>query len=377
MGQKKLTVWEAACIITGYGIGGGVLAMPYLVNKNGIIASFAILLIAFLASYLLHLMIADVVCKCKEGNQVVSIFSRFLFRGRAKFALSISFFVLMAIVLIANLAAYIEGSSEVITSFLPLTPFLAKLLFYCIAASVVLFGLKAVGVSEKIAVIFIFLLILTLAFATAFVPTNPLPLKIGGIKESLNLFGIAMLAFSSFFSIPQAVEGLEKDAKKIKKAVFLGLFNNFVIIIVISISALLASKEVTIVAIAGWSAALGPWAQIVANVFTILAMLTTYWSISLALSSIVEEQLKLKTQLCWLLSTLPSLLLTLIGIGDFLSLLEIAGGAIAIIVAVMVVPTYRIARKEIPEGIMKRFSSTPYQVFVVIAYIIMAVGNLI
>ncbi|NLZ69082.1 MAG: hypothetical protein GX903_08780, partial [Spirochaetales bacterium] len=181
MGQKKLTVWEAACIITGYGIGGGVLAMPYLVNKNGIIASFAILLIAFLASYLLHLMIADVVCKCKEGNQVVSIFSRFLFRGKAKFALSISFFVLMAIVLIANLAAYIEGSSEVITSFLPLTPFLAKLLFYCIAASVVLFGLKAVGVSEKIAVIFIFLLILTLAFATAFVPTNPLPLKIGGI----------------------------------------------------------------------------------------------------------------------------------------------------------------------------------------------------
>jgi hypothetical protein len=40
MKSKQLTVWEAACIVTGYGIGGGVLAMPYLTAKNGVILSF-------------------------------------------------------------------------------------------------------------------------------------------------------------------------------------------------------------------------------------------------------------------------------------------------------------------------------------------------
>ena len=45
MEKQTLTVWEAACIITGYGI-GGVLAMPYLTAKNGIIAAGLILLAA-------------------------------------------------------------------------------------------------------------------------------------------------------------------------------------------------------------------------------------------------------------------------------------------------------------------------------------------
>lgn len=48
MEKQTLTVWEAACIITGYGIGGGVLAMPYLTAKNGIIAAGLILLAAML-----------------------------------------------------------------------------------------------------------------------------------------------------------------------------------------------------------------------------------------------------------------------------------------------------------------------------------------
>ena len=59
MKKKELTVWEAACIITGYGIGGGVLAMPYMVQKNGIVAAFLILIVAFAASWVLHMMIAE------------------------------------------------------------------------------------------------------------------------------------------------------------------------------------------------------------------------------------------------------------------------------------------------------------------------------
>lgn len=39
MNKKQLTVAESACIITGYGIGGGVMAMPYLAQKNGVVVS--------------------------------------------------------------------------------------------------------------------------------------------------------------------------------------------------------------------------------------------------------------------------------------------------------------------------------------------------
>ncbi|MDO4572598.1 MAG: aromatic amino acid transport family protein [Clostridia bacterium] len=375
--RKQLTVWEAACIITGYGIGGGVLAMPYLAAKNGLPLAALILVIAFAASWLLHMMIAELAAKCGPGAQIVSVFSRFLFRGKAKTPLTVAFFALMAVVLVTNLAAYIAGAAEIVSGFLPLPAFAAKLVFYVLAASVVLFGLKAVGVSEKIAVTLIFLLIAVLAVCSFFVPPQPLPLAAGGLRDALAYYGMAMFAFSAFFSIPQAVEGLGGDAVKIRKAVFWGLCNNLILIAVITVCALLASREVTEVAMAGWSAGIGAWAQIVGGLFTLLAMLTTYWSISLALAGIAEEQLRLGRRLCWLVATLPSLILALLNLGGFIDFLELAGGAIAIIVAVMVVPAFRSARRELPDGMAGRFGGGFWQALVILAYILMGIGSVI
>jgi hypothetical protein len=84
MKKSRLTTWEAACIITGYGIGGGVLSLPYLAEKTGLLWSFAILIAALLASYLLHLMIADLALKVSEGGQIIACLSQFLFRGKLK-----------------------------------------------------------------------------------------------------------------------------------------------------------------------------------------------------------------------------------------------------------------------------------------------------
>lgn len=377
MKSKKLTVWEAACIITGYGIGGGVLAMPYIAQKNGIVLSLIILLVAFAASWLLHMMIAETTQKCGNDVQIVGVFSRFLFRGKAKNVLTAAFFVLMAFVLITNLTAYIAGAAEVLAGFLPFSTFVSKLIFYIIAASVVLFGLKAVGISEKLAVGVIFILIGALAVASFFAPAHKLPMQAGTLGDGVSFFAMAMLSFAAFFSIPQAVEGLEGDMIKVRKAVFLGLGNNLILILVITFCALLSSKEVTEVAMTGWSAGIGTWAQIIGGVFTALAMLTTYWSISLALAGIIEEQLKWKTQLCWLVATLPSLLISLLNIGGFIDFLELAGGAIAIIVAVMVVPTYRNSRNEIPGSTLGVLGSTPFQILTVIAYLLMAIGSVI
>ena len=375
--KTRLSVWEAACIITGYGIGGGVLAMPYLTAQNGIIAAFLLLVAAFAVSLVLHLMIADTVMKCGSGAQIVSVFSRFLFRGRWKNVLTVIFFVLMAVVLCSNLAAYIAGASELLVEMLPVGELAAKLIFYVLAASVVLFGLKAVAVSEKIMVALIFGIIAILAVSSFGAELQPLPTAVGSGKAMLAYFGMAMLAFSAFFSIPQAVEGLEGDEKKIKKAVFLGLGNNFVMIVVISLCALLASKEVTEVAMTGWAAGIGTWAIYAGGIFTLLAMITTYWSISLALSGIVKEQTGMGEKPCWLLATAPSLLLALFNLGGFLDFLELAGGAIAIIIAVLVVPTYRNSVKELPGSMLGRLSGNAGQIFVVIGYILMAVGNLV
>lgn len=376
MQNKKLTTWEAACIITGYGIGAGVLSMPYVANIVGFPASVAVLIIAFAASYVLHLMIAELAMKTEDGGQIISCLSRFLFRGKFKNLLSISFFVLMALILCTNLATYIAASEEIIVALIPVPPLAAKLIFYVLAASVVFFGLKVVGISEKYAVSAIIGLIAVLAAASCFAPHNPINLKPGTFNQLLAYFGLAMFAMSAFFSVPQAVEGLDKDKKKIKKAVFIGLGVNFMLILVISFCALWASGRITPVAMVGWSEGIGLWAELIGSIFTLLAMLTTYWSLSLALAGIIGEMTKLSPRLCWLIATLPSMVLVLFELGDFMELLRTAGGLIAIVVAVMVVPAYRNARREVPGSILNK-SGTWLDVLIIIAYIMMAVGSVV
>lgn len=375
--KKQLTTWEAACIITGYGIGAGVLSMPYMAARNGLILSTLILILSLLACYVLHLMIAEIALKEGNGGQIISCLNRFLFRGKTKQVLTVIFFVLMAVILVTNLAAYISGAEEIIVGLLPIPSIAAKLLFYVVAASVVLFGLKAVGVSEKIAVTVIFALIAALAAASLLNVRNPLSLSAGSLNDALAYYGLAMFAMSAFFSVPQAVEGLDGDTKKIRKAVFLGLLNNFILILVISVCSLLSSTEITELAMVGWSAGIGLWAQLIGGLFTVLAMLTTYWSLSLALGGIVDDMLHTGTKISWLLATLPSLILVLFNVAGFLDLMRTAGGLIAIIIAVMVVPAYHNARRDVPENNLLRRSGLPLEIMIVIAYILMAVGSVV
>ena len=375
--KKQLTTWEAACIITGYGIGAGVLSMPYMAARNGLILSTLILILSLLTSYVLHLMIAEIALKEGNGGQIISCLNRFLFRGKTKQVLTVIFFVLMAVILVTNLAAYISGAEEIIVGLLPIPSIAAKLLFYVVAASVVLFGLKAVGVSEKIAVTVIFALIAALAAASLLNVRNPLSLSAGSLNDALAYYGLAMFTMSAFFSVPQAVEGLDGDTKKIRKAVFLGLLNNFILIIVISVCSLLSSTEITELAMVGWSAGIGLWAQLIGGLFTVLAMLTTYWSLSLALGGIVDDMLHTGTKISWLLATLPSLILVLFNVAGFLDLMRTAGGLIAIIIAVMVVPAYHNARRDVPENNLLRRSGLPLEIMIVIAYILMAVGSVV
>ena len=374
--KKKLTTWEAACIITGYGLGAGVLSMPWLAQKNGVPLSFLILTLALAASCLLHLMIAELTIQNGNSGQVIQCLSRFLWRGKLKSLMTVSFFVLMALILLTNLAAYIAGAAEVLEGLLPISALGAKLLFYAAAAAVVLFGLKAVGVSEKLAVTAIFAMVAVLAVASVLHIRNPLPLAPGSGNQALAYYGMAMFAMAAFFSVPQAVEGLEGDVTRIRRAVFLGIFQNYLLIVVITLCALLASTRVTEVAMVGWSQGIGLWAQIVGSLFTVMAMLTTYWSLSLALGGMVQDMLNTSHRVGWLAATLPSLALAMLNMGGFLSLMRTAGGLIAIVISVMVVPAFRNASRECGGNRLIR-DGKALRIGVMAAYLLMAVGSVV
>jgi amino acid permease len=379
--KRELTFWEATSVVAGYGIGGGVMAVPYLTSLNNPAVAGLVLLAAFCVSVLLHLMIAEMSCRNKESTQLIELLGTYVFKGKAGLAALWVFFGAMTVTMLTNLAAYIAGAGEIIQSLTGLPLWLGESVFYVLAAGVVFFGLKVMGVCEKVAVAGIAGIMLALVIATLTVPLHPLPSAAPQANLAVALFGMVMFSFSAFFSVPQAAEGLGKDGKRVWKAVVTGIAINMGIILAVTLCSLAASDPVTEVAIIGWSKAIGDWANLAGSVFVLLAMVTSYWAISMALADILGERLKLQSRLAWLLATLPSFLIAVIGFTGFLGFMRLAGGGIAILVAVLVIPAYALSRKAAgprdPEWNLGGLGATPVQLLVLLGYLAMAYGSVV
>jgi len=379
-GRKNLTFFEATAIITGYGVGGGIMTVPFLTAKCGIIPLFILLAVGYLISALMHLMVAEVLLRDGGDGQMVELFQKYLLKSKPA-VLTWLVFILIVLAFMASLSAYIAGGGQILSQLLPIPLLAGQLIFYVIAAGVILFGLKALGVSEKIAVTGIILIVISFIWGSSRVPFALNLETRGNFQTYLALFGMIMFSFFAIFSVPQVSSGLSWNKKLIPRAILTGIGINAVIIIAIVIMTLGVSDSVEKIAIISLGRSLGSWAHITGSVFILVAMLTSYWSVSFALSTVVEERLHTGTRISWLLATIPGLLIVVLTTADFLDFISLAGGAIALLVALMIVPLYNSARKNgsaiQPEWSLGRMGKPFFQLVVVLGFLAMAAGSVI
>jgi len=381
MKNKKLSLFEAASVVAGLGVGGGIMAVPYLASVNGVLTLIVILAVAYGLSLLLHLMITEMVMRDKEGTQLVETFGKFMFQKRGRVFFTWIFFGLVVLNFYALLAAFIVGAGDLLVNLTAMPPWSAKLIVYVCAAGPVFFGLKALGISEKLAIAGILVLVGVLVVGSLNRPFNSLNLVSGSISSALALYGMVMFAFASFFSIPQAVKGLQHNKKLVPKAVSLGIGINLLLVFVITLMTMLVSDKVTEMAIIGWGNAIGQWAVILGSCFVFLAILTSYWSTSYALAIVLEERLKWDYRICWLAATLPTLVLAMAGLSGFLGFMRLAGGLLAVMISIMVIPAFLGSRKygtiKDPEFKLNRLGHPIFQGLIILAYIFVVIGSVI
>lgn len=375
--EARLSVWEATSIIIGHSIGGGIMAVPFLASRNSFAGTLAIIAGAFLFNVLLHFMIAELSYNC-GGLQMVKCFETYLFVGPAKKALTWIMFFLFGFSVILNISGYIIGAAEAIVALVPMPLWLAESIFFVLAGAVVLYGLKAVGIFEKWAVVLIYAIIGLLAAATMFTDLTPLPAATQSANAALALFGMTMFALAANQSVIQAVKGLGGDAKKVRLSIVAGIGADAVLVLVLTVATLLGSKgAVTELALLGLSKGVGDWAIWIGSLFTVLALVTTFWSSTLNLRDIVHEQIHTGNRLSWLIAALPSFLIAVLGLGTFLSFTRLVS-AFSVLCGLLLIVTYGISRRKTGESpICGRLGALPVQLAVMAASAVAAVGSLL
>lgn len=353
MKSSKLTFFESVMLVAGAGIGTGILTIPYAVAKIGTAGTLVALALAYGASALLYLVLADLT-RHSAATDLMGILDEHLFFGKRKKLLHALFLLLLVLLLLENLVVYILCAGNVIGSLWGLSPVPGQILFYLLASLVVLFGVKGMGVGEKISVLLIGLVVLLLTVLSGIFPKGAPGLGFGDPSVVFAVYGLFMFAFSAIFSIIQVCRHIEKPALA-GKAILGGLTVNALITLTFSVATVLGSETITEIATVGLSEGLPlPWIRPLCALMVLFAMLTSFWSSGFAFADVVKGQSGLSLRLSWLIATLPALLIALILPLGILDYVQIGAGALSIILIAVVLPAYAHAVKGSTDTLMPR-----------------------
>jgi amino acid permease len=376
--EAKFTMFEAISMIVGHSIGTGIIAVPFLATKNSLKDVVFMIVLAYLINVLLHLLIAELSYN-NGGLQLVKSFEGELFRGRGKKVFSWTMFTVYGLAIVIGVSGNINGGAGIIESWLNVPFYAAQIIYYVLAGIVVFMGMKAVGIAGKYAVIILIAIVVVISIATFTQPINQLQSSKIHINNMLALYSMVVFATSANQAVIQCVKGLNGDAKKIRISIFIGFAISSIFVLIVTTTVLLGVKgsidrELAYLKL---GESIGYWGAILAGVFSLFALLTTFWSNTLSLRDVVYEQIKLNHKACWLLATIPSLLFAIFGINSFIILTRIMS-SVVVLVAIMLIFTYNKSRKKAGTSpICGRLGTVPFQIILIISTILCTVGAII
>lgn len=341
--EARLSTFEAISMIVGNSIGTGIIAVPYLATKNSMLDVIWMVAIAYIVNVILHLIIAEL----SYNNGGVS--------------------------------GNINGGAQIFVNWFNIPLWAAQLIYYVIAGIVVFIGMKAVGIAQKYAVAVLMFIVAVMTIGTFMHPVNALYTAPFHLNNLLALYSMVVFATSANQAVIQVVKGLDGDAGKIRKTIFAGFGLSSLFVLIVTLTVLLGTKGTLDKELAYMQLgkSIGSWAMILAGIFSLFALLTTFWSNTLALRDVVHEQIGTGNRISWLIATIPCILFAIFGVSSFIVLTRIMSGVV-VLVSIMLVLTYGKSRKKAGRSpICGVFGTMPFQVLMVISTIISAIGALI
>lgn len=345
---QRISPAQGVALIFGTNIGAGILSLPYAGRNGGFLALLIALIIAGTLTTISMLYVAEVSLRTPEPLQLSGLAERYLGQvGR--------WLVFIAIIIngFGALIAYAAGSGRLLHNLLNLPPVAGTVLFFALGTFVMYKGLHATGMAEGAITVGMAVIIAVLCGWTFLGPgislDNLLILRPYFIIPIMNL---AVFTFLAQYVVPELARGLaDNHPESIAKVIIAGMCATGFTLALVPFAALgLLGTTVTEVVTIAWGEHLGQVAFYLANVFALLAMLTSFLAIGFTTMRNVMDighwpEWGWQRLLAVLITVVPPLVISLAGWGGFVSALSYAGGFSGAIMSVIPVLLLRAARQ--------------------------------
>jgi amino acid permease len=379
---RRLTIPEAVAYLVGTNVGAAVLALPYAARHAGFLGALLACVLATLFSLVSHLYIAEAMLRTPAVTQLMGLFRTYLFRGRAAGLYLWFLFAITIGVAIPTLTAYVTGGANALASLAGISPWEAQVLFLLAGATVVWLGLKTTGFIQKLAGIAMGAVLVALAGLSVTYPgaqvSQALTFDLGALGPVLP---IAVFTCMSQAVVPEITRGLADRPAVIPKVIRWSLLINlgFSLLVVFSIFVLVPGDRMAELATDSWGGALGVWGLRLAGAFALLALLTSFWGTAGTVLSNVVDLLRFPSDwhlgyrlIAFAITIVPSVVLVAGRFWGFVQLVQIAGSAGGVLLALLpiwVLRRSRLSGERSPEYVVSPLLGRPVQILMVVFYL--------
>jgi tyrosine-specific transport protein len=339
--KKTASLGEAVFLITGMTIGAGILGLPYVVSRVGVIIGVLMIVVLGLVMMLLNLMVGEIAVRTRQDFQLAGFAGKYLGKGVKNF---------MSLMLIfgffGTLLAYVVGEGRALSAIFGGDPIYWSVFFWSIGSIFIWRGLQTIKKLEMILSMVVIAIITGLSIFI-FGKFNVSNFFYTDLTKIFLPYGVIMFALSGSAAVAEAHAILPNDPKKYRKAVILGSAIPIFVYVLFALSvAAFSGLNTTEVATVGLGNSLGGWAVIAGNVFAILAMGTGFMGFGVALKQIFVWDYKVNKNLAEFTVIAVPIILFLFGIRSFVAVLDIVGGLFIGLEAIVLVAVAYMARKK-------------------------------
>src|SRR3989344_5671669 len=321
-------LWIAITSLIGTIIGAGILGLPYVISQVGLFYGAILIVLLGLAFLGINLFLGEIVLRTNGKHQLTGYAEKYLGpKGKKIMAFS------MLIGIYGALIAYLIGEGAALHAIFKFgDPIYFSLIFFIFGVFIVMKGVKATGKAELILIGLLFLVILAIGLLSLN-KINLTNFSTHDLAKLLIPYGVIVFAYGAGPVIPELKEELGNEKKKLKKAIIIGscipIFLYLIFTVVImglvglpQFQALEPNQRIATVALSIYA---NPLLGFMANFLAVLAMFTSFLSLSLALVEMYRYDYGLSNRWSYFLTFVFPLMVLLLGLTTFMAALDITG----------------------------------------------------
>jgi len=310
--------WGAVATLTGTIIGAGILGIPYVFSKAGLLVGIINIIVLGTIVLFVNLYMGEILLRTRGSHQLPGYAEKYLGKT-GKILMLISSFVY----LYGALSAYVLGEGEVL-SFIVLGStnysFLFGLGFLAIMAFLVYRGLNTLEEGEEWGLVAIIVMILILFFY--FFPKINISNMVLASPNPIMWFlpyGVVLFACMALSALPVLRDELRGKEKLLKRTIIIGSLIPIVVYLLFSII------------VYGFAGASTPEIATIVlgklpSLFAVFTIFGSFFALGIALKSIYRYDLKLKHKTSFWITIIPVFVIfTIVSLFKLASFVKIMG----------------------------------------------------